>query len=806
MKTPKNTFSKLLMIGLVGGLISCVGEQVEPDVEVDTDGDGIFDHQESNGYYYLDGEFFTLERVMSEDQWLEFSQNDEIDPPQNKRTPFKLTYDVMNNNNFAFPLGNSEVSINFDGLLPELSTAFKKEYGDTHPFSKSGSNVPGSYKNLLLRLNQNYSILEPIAFNGDVLPYYFTNPDLPSSDRDPYSDYDEVVNSFIMGNVTKVHPSIAAFPVIEATLEGYTYVPDATIEDSQGREISSSVSHSVESSTSQTDSWEASVSVTGTVSFVPSVEVSVSASVGGSYTSSEVVSDSNENSEGFSWESATTTNTLCAANITFDVALQNTGSAPAEDVELLYQVRIGSTTLPAFSPEFALDLPANGIPIANNGALTYDAGCISINQLQYLQLGGAIELETIVNTAKIPYLGGDDELIEFGSEWLTYISMAMLQNAKLHYSVFDQNDDLFRNTFYVDPKNRHKVLTLRDAIKSTLDIPCDEQQHASFCINMEGDIVQSPQTYVGIIRHGSDNSDAKLDELLGNNTNVLDIKLEPMWEYHIITTTSDTPTIRSVNLNIHNAEVEIVARVTDELGIDIVQFCETTQQCFDMAYNSATQLYTYTPEAGRIPTGDEFLNAVNSRNNNVTTPIQLPSTWNSQISVMGKSNTHFGSWSGWAMCPTNTYAKGFRLKVEGVSFDDTALNRISLICSDKNNTSSQTIISGGDTGWGNWGNTVNCNSGEHLLAFNIRSEAYQGLDGDDSGANAIRFTCGGGGAVLSVNNEGPVGSWGGYQSVNNTNYRICGVRSQIEANQGFTDDTALNNVEFRYCDYSGIFN
>ena len=158
------------------------------------------------------------------------------------------------------------------------------------------------------------------------------------------------------------------------------------------------------------------------------------------------------------------------------------------------------------------------------------------------------------------------------------------------------------------------------------------------------------------------------------------------------------------------------------------------------------------------------------------------------------------------MCPTNTYAKGFRLKVEGVSFDDTALNRISLICSDKNNTSSQTIISGGDTGWGNWGNTVNCNSGEHLLAFNIRSEAYQGLDGDDSGANAIRFTCGGGGAVLSVNNEGPVGSWGGYQSVNNTNYRICGVRSQIEANQGFTDDTALNNVEFRYCDYSGIFN
>ncbi|OUS30218.1 hypothetical protein A9Q99_07025 [Gammaproteobacteria bacterium 45_16_T64] len=806
MKLTKSALSKLLVMGLAGGIISCGGEPTIPDVLVDTDGDGIYDHQETNGYYYLDGEFYTLERIMADSEWSDFGQIEEdgVEPPQNRRTPFKLAYDTMNNNDFVTSLGGGEVAINFDGLVGQLSAAFEKEYGDTHRFYKSGSNVAGSYKNILLRLNQNYRVLEPTAFGGDALPYYFTNPDLSSSDRDPYSDYDEVVGGFIVGNVTKVHPSVAAFPVIEATLESYSYTPRKTIEDSQGKEISSTVSHSVETSTSQTDSWEASVSVTGTVSFVPSVEVTVSAGVGGSYTSGEVVSDSNENSEGFSWESATTIDTSCAADLVFVVDVQNSGTAPAQDIDFVFQVRIGDSYLAAFEPEFTVDLNANGVPVPSSSALAYEVECLTLGQLQHLQLGGAIALETRVNAAKIPYLGDDDELIEFGSDWMTYISMAMLQDSKIQYSIFNQSGELERSVHYVDPVNRHKTATLRDMIGATLDIECDAQGRASFCFNDDGEIVQSPETYVGIVR--TDDSDDRLDELLGNSTDILDVKLEPMWEYHIITTTSDVPAIRSVNINVDDADVQIVARVTDELGVKVVQFCESETQCSDMEYNAAAQLFTFTPEQGRVPTGNEFLKAVNSRDNSVTSVLDLPRTWHSQITVRGRANTNYGSWGGWAMCPPNTYAQGFSLKVEGSSFDDTAMNRIALICSDKSGAGSTRIIASGDGGWGRWGNTVNCSAGQHLYSFNLKTEAYQGLFGDDSAANAVRFKCGNGSEIVA-NNEGPAGGWGGYQNANNDRYRVCGVRSQIEGDQGDgADDTALNNVEFRYCDYSGVFN
>ena len=803
----KKWLETLLVIGMAGGMIACGGDQILSDIEVDTDGDGIYDHQESNGFYYLDGEFFTLERVMTEQQWSQFSQLEEdgVEPPQNKRSPFKLAYKTMNDNDFVRSAGDGEVIINFDKLINHLSAAFKDEYGDTHRFYKSGSNVAGSFRNILLRLNQDYDVLEPTYFDGDPIPYYFTNPDIKSSDRDPYTDYEEAISSFITGNVTLVHPSVSAFPVIEARLKSYQYTPKQEIRDNSGGKIGSSVTHSVSRSSSQTEGWEASVSATSTVSFTPSVTVTASAGISGSYTSGVEIGNSGQNTEEFNWSQLTISKLDCAADLRFTANVQNMGTAPAEDVELIFQVKIGNRSLPAFAPEFTFSLDPNGIPVPASSDLTYDAGCISLSELQYLQMGGAISLETTVESAKIPFQGENDELIQFGSEWSTYFSMAANENSRINYSVFDQNEALVTETFYVDPLNRNKVLTLRDAIKMTLTLPCDGQGRASLCINDNGDVIRSSQTYVGIVRHDADAPDERLEELLGDSTDALDVKLEPKWEYHIITTKSQYPTLQAVGVEVDDANVTVVVRATDELGMAAVQFCENNVTCFDMSYDAADYSYRYTPAVGRVPTGNEFVKVVNSRDKQITENLELPRSWHSQISVQGDARTNFGSWSNWVMCPVDQYAKGFRQKVDGTSFDDTGLNRVSLYCSDKHGNGNKQIIAGGDSGWGSWSTAKNCVQGEHLLAFNLKSEPRQGLDTDDAGATGIRFKCGDD-VELVAENDDPDGSYVGYKSANNAGYRICGMRSRIEPEQGtFTDDTGLNNVEFQYCDYSGVF-
>ncbi|XP_073681059.1 vitelline membrane outer layer protein 1-like [Garra rufa] len=159
-----------------------------------------------------------------------------------------------------------------------------------------------------------------------------------------------------------------------------------------------------------------------------------------------------------------------------------------------------------------------------------------------------------------------------------------------------------------------------------------------------------------------------------------------------------------------------------------------------------------------------------------------------------------GSWGDREMCPTGTYAAGFSLKVEKLSFfwDDTALNGIRLHCvslfKDLDSYEEDSSIQSNTGSWGEWTETKWCPSG-FLTAFQLRVQSSQGI-GDDTAANNIRFNCS---KKSFLEGDGThKGEWGDWSPLCQGR-GMCGIRTRIEESQGFGDDTALNDVRMFCC-------
>ncbi|KAG9266125.1 hypothetical protein AMEX_G20630 [Astyanax mexicanus] len=164
------------------------------------------------------------------------------------------------------------------------------------------------------------------------------------------------------------------------------------------------------------------------------------------------------------------------------------------------------------------------------------------------------------------------------------------------------------------------------------------------------------------------------------------------------------------------------------------------------------------------------------------------------------NGAHWGDWGEAEMCPTNYYAAGFSLKVEGPigDGDDTALNGIRLFCINKGASAPNPdfAVVKSDTGsWGTWTDPKWCKAGR-LMSFQLFVEPPQG-NGDDTAANNIMFLCSGGDEV--VGSGLAWGSWGGWSKCC-TGTGICGIQTKVERPQGSGDDTALNDVRFLCCD------
>ncbi|XP_072515600.1 vitelline membrane outer layer protein 1 homolog [Salminus brasiliensis] len=173
-------------------------------------------------------------------------------------------------------------------------------------------------------------------------------------------------------------------------------------------------------------------------------------------------------------------------------------------------------------------------------------------------------------------------------------------------------------------------------------------------------------------------------------------------------------------------------------------------------------------------------------------------SYTSMLSV--PNGERFGLWSWPEMCPENFFAVGFSLRVEPNQYagDDTALNGIRLFCSQNGDRSFLYTVESNSGYFGDWTDPQWCPSGV-LTSFQLRVEPHQGMFGDDTAANNIKFRC-----SSNPTLEGQGMSWGeyGYWSTECTEGGICGIQTKMEPYQGALDDSSLNDVRFHCCSNS----
>ncbi|XP_016325650.1 vitelline membrane outer layer protein 1-like [Sinocyclocheilus anshuiensis] len=170
--------------------------------------------------------------------------------------------------------------------------------------------------------------------------------------------------------------------------------------------------------------------------------------------------------------------------------------------------------------------------------------------------------------------------------------------------------------------------------------------------------------------------------------------------------------------------------------------------------------------------------------------------------LMVRNGMNWGSWAQREFCPRGTYAAGFSLMVEELSFglwDNTALNGIRLHCislfKDPHSDEHDRFIQSEVGSWGQWTKIKWCPSG-FLTAFQLRVESSQGI-GDDTAANNIRFNCSGGSLLLGDGTHR--GEWGDWSPLCQGR-GMCGIMTRIEEKLKFGDDTALNDARMFCCD------
>lgn len=158
---------------------------------------------------------------------------------------------------------------------------------------------------------------------------------------------------------------------------------------------------------------------------------------------------------------------------------------------------------------------------------------------------------------------------------------------------------------------------------------------------------------------------------------------------------------------------------------------------------------------------------------------------------------YWGTWHPPIYCDGNGQINGIERRIEAKQGDgdDTGLNAIRFSC-----TNNKTLRYANYGLWGDWDNSVNNPEPQTCLSggFNrarMKMEPDAGV-GDDTAANYVEFGCSDN-THLTMADTG-WGSWGDWAQCP-ASTEICGLKVRVEEAQGDGDDTALNGLVLECC-------
>lgn len=309
---------------------------------------------------------------------------------------------------------------------------------ETVPNDQDGDGIPSDYE-----LHGFYYQIDPVTgldyfykWDGDwTKEYILTDPTQWSTDGDPWSDWEEATKRNMDQRVKHPgdHPCIPAYPNVFAAITGYSIDlnENISIESSKGGSAQDSWSNdqlvngweSQQEHLLEIGGWgelkfEAGI-VGMTMGVPPAVRTKtelkneIGIKVGYHYNSTEVTYGANNftsDTSGMSaqeWSAATTTSgdTLNVARLTLNLKLVNTGTLPAHDPRIWFNLKIGSTITHAFLVEYPGELEAKALNaqnwvVASDGVATSSNPggspiMLSIYQLRSIQSGAPISIEPL---------------------------------------------------------------------------------------------------------------------------------------------------------------------------------------------------------------------------------------------------------------------------------------------------------------------------------------------------------------------------------------------------------------------------
>ncbi|MEJ2054358.1 MAG: hypothetical protein P8X42_10590, partial [Calditrichaceae bacterium] len=294
--------------------------------------------------------------------------------------------------------------------------------------------------------------------------YYITDPLRWSTDGDPYSDYTEVTGVNMHPAVTwpENNPLVASSPIIVVKMPEYSITPNGEITDTDGGSQSETTTH--EASVGVEVGYEETVTAeAGTGGINASASATMSMSVSASYTYSNSV-----NKE-VNWSRARSVNPSEAAYISLGVYFENQGSAPIYDVEVQFNVVVGSKVIATITPDLTINTLSPGERFPDESAdyvvIEKDRNnnniVLTMEELKSIQLGAPISLVVTQVDGKIGRWNSDTQSFQNDVDWSSWKSNIDPVVVNIHADLGDGEAYLYRvyaGTDFYDPGFTFKYL------------------------------------------------------------------------------------------------------------------------------------------------------------------------------------------------------------------------------------------------------------------------------------------------------------------------------------------------------------